>query len=533
MPLKQTEYGGICPLGKFRLDPAAPGSYTADPVEKCINCNFSDMSIKRFDLEKICKCPSDMDWNEYDKLRKRYLALKKQIGSSQETEINIKLMEFNIEDGGDQVSLDKVIDIIKLAKPDIIAIEEVWGKLPELANKLGFPHYNARSQLISKYPIIDSCQGNGVYMFIEVKPNQVIAVSNVHLPSDPYGPDILHTGATFEHLSKLEHKLRVAALEKQLDILPKLVKSGIPVFLTGDFNVPSHLDCNDEISKKCFSWPISKKLLKLGFHDAFRKLYPDPKIDPGFTWWANRPQVKGWNPSDKDIHDRIDFIYYAGPVIPSKFKIIGESAISPPWPSDHRAIIGTFSVQPIPMPILISTNKRLYNIDDKVEIRYCLSDRQDLKIIIKNLDTHKIIDEYNINKLERNGTLIIKIDTKGAFEATLQNLQNKIICYANFFVKNKDDTVILKSKDIYGHNEPIIATWQNGPGNRFDFIAIKNLDNKSELQSIHTGTKINGRIIFTKENVDKWPLPSGNYEMLYMIDDSPSIVARTTFIIKN
>jgi hypothetical protein len=72
MPLKQTEYGGICPLGKFRLDPAAPGSYTADPVEKCINCNFSDMSIKRFDLEKICKCPSDMDWNEYDKLRKQY-----------------------------------------------------------------------------------------------------------------------------------------------------------------------------------------------------------------------------------------------------------------------------------------------------------------------------------------------------------------------------------------------------------------------------------------------------------------------------
>jgi len=72
MPLKQTLYGGICPLGKFRLDPASPGSYTADPVEKCINCNFSDTSSKKFDLEKICQCPSDINWDEYDKLRKQY-----------------------------------------------------------------------------------------------------------------------------------------------------------------------------------------------------------------------------------------------------------------------------------------------------------------------------------------------------------------------------------------------------------------------------------------------------------------------------
>jgi hypothetical protein len=75
MPLKQTVYGGVCPLGKFNYDPASPGSYTADPVEKCINCNFSDTSSKKFDLEKICQCPSDMDWDEYQKIQEDFRVL--------------------------------------------------------------------------------------------------------------------------------------------------------------------------------------------------------------------------------------------------------------------------------------------------------------------------------------------------------------------------------------------------------------------------------------------------------------------------
>lgn len=73
MPLKQIpDYGSECPLGKFKIDMASPGSYTADPIEKCISCNFADTSVKKFDLEKICQCPADMNWDEYDKLKKEY-----------------------------------------------------------------------------------------------------------------------------------------------------------------------------------------------------------------------------------------------------------------------------------------------------------------------------------------------------------------------------------------------------------------------------------------------------------------------------
>ena len=73
MPLRQTTYGGECPLNNFKIDiPAGAGCYDRDPIEACLGCNFSDTSSEGFDLEKICQCPSDMNWDECDRLRKQY-----------------------------------------------------------------------------------------------------------------------------------------------------------------------------------------------------------------------------------------------------------------------------------------------------------------------------------------------------------------------------------------------------------------------------------------------------------------------------
>ncbi len=78
MPLRQTTHGGECPLGNFKIDiPAGAGCYDEDPVETCLNCNFSDISVSLCTLEKICQCPSDMDWGEYDKLRRQYVSSTK------------------------------------------------------------------------------------------------------------------------------------------------------------------------------------------------------------------------------------------------------------------------------------------------------------------------------------------------------------------------------------------------------------------------------------------------------------------------
>jgi len=75
MPLVKTIYGGVCPLEKFDIVPCT-GCYDRDPVEACLSCNFADTTSEGFDLYKICQCPSDMEWNEYDKLREQYAFTK-------------------------------------------------------------------------------------------------------------------------------------------------------------------------------------------------------------------------------------------------------------------------------------------------------------------------------------------------------------------------------------------------------------------------------------------------------------------------
>jgi len=473
---------------------------------------------------------------KYIKLKERYI---KQFGrGDDEDRMIIRLMEFNIENGGDLVDINKVVEAIMMVKPDIVAIEEACGNMEKLAKMTGYPFYNARAQLMSRFPIIDPSGGDGVYMFVEVRPGKIVAVSNVHLPSDPYGPDALHRGATFEKVSRLENNLRVAALERQLEILPELVKKGIPVYLTGDFNVPSHMDCTKKVNK-CFMWPISMKLERLGFRDSYREIYLDPKVNPGFTWWANRPRVRGWNPVSKDIHDRIDFIYSAGPSKTLDSVIIGEPDVKDvsinvtPWPSDHRAIMSTFSVLPAKMPTLISINRRLIDIGDEIQIRYNITDNNIKKVQIRTAN-NKIIYDADVS----NDILTVKMDKfEGNFDAVLVGLDGEITHKIEFIVKPKDSEVLLNTKDKYKQGEPIVANWKYGPGNRFDWIAIRNLKHSSDkwkFKGATTNARINGSTSFTKDNVSKWPLKPGKYEMVYMIDDCHDVAARTTFeILKN
>ncbi|MBU4069707.1 MAG: hypothetical protein KJ646_01885 [Nanoarchaeota archaeon] len=75
MVLEKLKLNFVCPLEKFGFD--YPGSnfgrgYDRDPVEACLNCNFSNLYGKEFNLEEICQCPEDMTWDEYDVLREAY-----------------------------------------------------------------------------------------------------------------------------------------------------------------------------------------------------------------------------------------------------------------------------------------------------------------------------------------------------------------------------------------------------------------------------------------------------------------------------
>ena len=142
-------------------------------------------------------------------------------------------------------------------------------------------------------------------------PGRVVAVANVHLPSTPYGPYQVRKGASRQEVLQLERTLRLPALRTVLRDLPDLADQ-VPVFLTGDFNSPSHLDWTPAVAASrpevpyAVAWPASKALADAGFRDSYRDAHPDPVLDPGYTWSPGGPETL-----KKDFFDRIDWVLHA------------------------------------------------------------------------------------------------------------------------------------------------------------------------------------------------------------------------------
>jgi len=131
--------------------------------------------------------------------------------------------------------------------------------------------------------------------------------------------------------------------------------SGSPVFLTGDFNEPSHLDWTQEAATiglnfgMKVNWPTSNSVVAAGLTDAFREVRPDEVFDRGETWTPGYPAP---NVAANEVHDRIDFVYYAGlGVTPTSAQVLGFDANDgntdiaiQPYPSDHRAVVVEFEM---------------------------------------------------------------------------------------------------------------------------------------------------------------------------------------------
>ena len=75
--------------------------------------------------------------------------------ASAATPVDLRVMEFNIEYGGTVVSFDSIVRAVQAADADVVGVEEGFGNVPRLADALGYPYYNVRLQVVSRFPLID------------------------------------------------------------------------------------------------------------------------------------------------------------------------------------------------------------------------------------------------------------------------------------------------------------------------------------------------------------------------------------------
>src|SRR5215510_3137975 len=303
--------------------------------------------------------------------------------------VDLRIMTFNVWLGGEQVNIERVFDAIRAADADIVLLQEPEGQTRRFADALGYPYASERRHILSRYPVFDPPTNDADFAYVEIRPGRFVAVADIHLTSDPYGPYAVRDGKKAEEVLKLEQDTRMPDIAPYIAALPPIAASGVPVFIGGDFNAPSHLDWTAAVVtarpqlRFPLEWPVSKALADAGFRDSYREINPDPVAKPGITWTSGYPVP---HRDANEMIDRIDQIYALGNSTTVASKIVGETGGPDidigitPWPSDHHAVVATFKAVPGPAPAMVSLDRRAVTIGEPLAVRFHAADSEDGRI---------------------------------------------------------------------------------------------------------------------------------------------------------
>lgn len=462
--------------------------------------------------------------------------------------IELKVMTFNIWLGGDLVNIGKVAEAIEAADADVVGLQEAYGSERRIADALGWPYVDERMQIISKYPLLDPPGGNGISTLIEPLPGQVVALQNVHLPAMPYGPEAIRDGATLDEVLTLERETRLPAIQDQIVAAKQLVAKGIPVILTGDFNVPSALDWTGSVAQSRPSvsypvaWPVSEALLGAGFRDTYRSVYPDPVAQPGLTWTPGYPT--GYLRSNETF-DRIDLIYAAGNVETISSEIVGEDggadvdiAVTP-WPSDHRAVVSTLSITPGVPLLAVSAEQRRVEVGEDVTVRFHALGQPGETIALLPDGGDPAADQ--IMALSTGESIYDGIVTfgtatlaPGEYDVALLDASGRARARNSFWVVEQNALPALAvSSPSYASGDPIEVSWTNAPGTRFDWIALYDAGDpalENYYAYLYTGAEISGTTMFD-DSVIGGALAPGDYVLRLFRDDGYALLAEVRFTV--
>jgi len=454
----------------------------------------------------------------------------------------LRILSFNILYGGDEVDFLKTIEAIRLSDADIVGLQEAEGNTEKLAKALNYPYFDSKLHLLSRYPLIRSFDNGWYYAYVETSPGKVVAFFNIHLPSDPYGPELVRDGIPIDSLYKNEFRTRFYELDIHRKHFEELESQGISIILTGDFNAPSHIDWSADLVgirphlKYAVDWPISKNLEELGFLDTYRAVFPNPTTKQGLTWTPGFPAPEK-NP--RETHDRIDFIWTRGEEQIIGAKILGElngpdvdlSVV--PFPSDHRGVIVDCVIKSKPAPNYIQTKNRIINFNDSIYLQYNTKLKESPKIILKDSSGSIIFSMNNVSSANNIIHATIPDYCVGKIQAQLL-CKDSVISQSDFWRLEavKFQPMLFLSKNEFLVNEPIIVNWKNSPGDRFDWIAVypKMANTKTDYGLTHqqshyliykyTMGEVSGSLsLDSYSKGDYWPLPPGEYQIHLLSDD--------------
>lgn len=466
--------------------------------------------------------------------------------------ITLRVMTFNVWYGGEQVNIQKVGETIRAADADIVGLQESDGSLQRIADLAGMPYVDPRRRIISRWPIFDSGIGertekgaslysttaldsDALHAWVMVRPGKVVAMANVHLSSDPSGLEMARTGSSLKEVLEVEESGR-AAEAAPLAALGKLGSDGTPVFLTGDFNTPSHLDWTEAAKRArpdlpyIVRWPATQVLADAGLRDSYREVYPDPVARPGLTWTPGTPHpVQPPSPG----RERIDLIWTAGRTTTLRSQIVGEPGgpnvdigVSP-WPADHRAVVSTFQVVPAAAPPMISVTPRRVPFGESFLLRtYDPVGESWTGLIVRRGGGPK--DAITgVKDLPDSYQRTIRLSSlgmePGEYDALLVGEDGKVLKRHAFVLAEKDGKPEISVLDAtVRRGAPVRVRWRNTPGDLRDWIGIYRAGEADVMRYLgfaYTEAMFDGEVAVSADPSHA-PLPPGEYELRLMHDET-------------
>ncbi|WP_441244566.1 exodeoxyribonuclease III [Tardiphaga sp. 768_D3_N2_1] len=249
----------------------------------------------------------------------------------------MKIATFNVNNVNKH--LPNLLAWLKSSKPDIACLQELKASQSE------FPEVALRKAGYSA-AWVGQRAWNGVAILARKKSD--IIVTRRRLPGDPNDDQSRYLEAAVSGVlvacvyapngnpqpgPKFDYKL--AWLKRLNTHTAKLMKSGAPAVVAGDFNVvptPSDIYPTKSWNKDALVQPQARaafaKLLKNGWADALREAYPDEPMYTFWSYWRNR--------FDRDAGLRIDHLLLS-PTLRQRLVSAGvDRAIrGKPDPSDH------------------------------------------------------------------------------------------------------------------------------------------------------------------------------------------------------
>ncbi len=471
---------------------------------------------------------------------------------AEDAPVELRVMAFNVWLGGDQVNYTRVVDAIRAADADIVCLQEIEGGTLALAEALGWPYASERAHVISRYPLFTPPGAEPGIVLAELVPGRFVAVADVHLPSDPYGPYEARDGKTAEEVLALEQETRLWAIEPVIAALTGFNTAGIPGFVAGDFNAPSHLDWIEATvnlrpqMRFPLAWPVTAAMAAAGFRDSYREINPDPKAKPGVTWTLGYPHP---NIEANEAVDRIDQVHVLGNATTLASQILGPAGgpdvdipVSP-WPSDHLAVVSTFRVTPAAAPAMLSLDRRAVTIGDPLPVRFNgpsgdgRLDSGSVVLVARAAAAADALAKMPTNNgTDRNSVIVFGSASlqPGAYDALLLDAEGKELARAPIHVLARDaPPEVSTDKDDYEPGEPITVSWKNAPGNRFDWIGLYKAgdpDLYNYIAFIYTGAAIDGSVLFDEAAIGA-ALEGDDYEARLMRDDAYMLLTARRFTV--